>query len=327
MADGKRLLSAAGVWLLNATGLGDICEDCCQTLGTCNCSKPGALLTGARMQMTISWTESEWQASQGYARKTIVKYTPDPMAPLTYYLFIKQNAGTHTSGGSAPSWDTTVGNTTTDGPVTWVRIPNNFSRKYWGCLWANGDSKELCPGVHTITHNTTGSVKTDYERWWMSVSSKVELRRNWVQALSQYWSHGNVVSRRFHPRSSATGYTLPTRNVSPLYVHTKWNQQYHGTKAPTYYGTTPIPPATRTIGSPQVKLSHHVSPVTASDLTAVKLEAANAPLNATTKTGGLEDAMFGSNTDSAGITFTMERMSPAQAVHSGTPVYWARTAP
>ena len=114
-ADGNLAMTANGL-LVNDCA-------CCQGFTNCNCTSGD---TAPRIGLTVTWTENEWQASTAYYVSTIVKYTPDPSNdPDTYYLFIKQNTGQHTSGASAPSWDTTVGNTTTDNTITWVRIPNS----------------------------------------------------------------------------------------------------------------------------------------------------------------------------------------------------------
>lgn len=58
---------------------------------------------------------SSWAASTVYAVGAQVKQLSSPT-----YIFQCTTAGT--SGGSAPSWVTTVGSTTTDGTVTWTCI-------------------------------------------------------------------------------------------------------------------------------------------------------------------------------------------------------------
>lgn len=55
-----------------------------------------------------------WEPSTSYANATI---SPNPPNGLLYSM-----TGTHTSGSSAPSWPVVVGNTVSDGGITWTCI-------------------------------------------------------------------------------------------------------------------------------------------------------------------------------------------------------------
>lgn len=65
-------------------------------------------------------TATAWVASTGYALGQIVR----PTAP-NGYVYACTVAGT--SNSSAPTWPTTVGNTVTDGGVTWKNLGNNLT--------------------------------------------------------------------------------------------------------------------------------------------------------------------------------------------------------
>ena len=121
---------------------GKICNGCCAPIGTCGCSPSSNIL---RIKLTVSWTELEWAGSTTYRLGQIVRYT-DIVDPTIYYLFIKSNVGTTVSDVAAPTWDTTIGNTTTEAGsgIQWLRIVNTYQRKYRTCLYSNGDTKELC---------------------------------------------------------------------------------------------------------------------------------------------------------------------------------------
>ncbi len=63
------------------------------------------------------WTDTVWQASTSYSVGDIVMPTIGNETGLAYYC---KTAGN--SGSSEPSWPTTIGNTVTDGTVTWQAI-------------------------------------------------------------------------------------------------------------------------------------------------------------------------------------------------------------
>lgn len=326
MADGKWIIGTLGKLLLETVaGRADHCETCCESVGLCNCGDVGTNTSLPRLKVTISWSENAWQASTAYMEKTIIKYTSGG----SDYLFIKQNTGTHTSGGSEPTWDTTIGNTTADGTVTWVRIPNAYQRKYFGCLWDNGDQKEICPTGGGYTHSgattdTTGAYKVDLENWqWQGNANGFlqlwgRFQLNAPFALKHQW-HSR---RRLKLRSMITSYSLTTLE---FYLQT-WVRQGYRPSSTTYYGTNPA--STTTITPSQINSTNLLTPVPTADVTPSVVQQGHAPLNRTTCNSGVKDEVFGTNTDTSGVVFKLERLTPAEAVYTGgTPSYWAATAP
>jgi len=71
--------------------------------------------------------------STSYSQGAVVRTTATPPANGTAgdFLYMKIDSGTESSGGSAPTWCTTLGCTVTDGDVTWqaIRGPYSFYRK------------------------------------------------------------------------------------------------------------------------------------------------------------------------------------------------------
>lgn len=82
---------------------------------------PTATGASTRLQI-INYTASQastWQATTAYAQGDVVLRTTGVGTESTAGLYMRATTG-GTSGGTEPTWDTTVGNTTADGTVTWT---------------------------------------------------------------------------------------------------------------------------------------------------------------------------------------------------------------
>jgi hypothetical protein len=145
MADGKLKYSANGHLVFNPVN-GHLADEC----GVLDCCQCVVGFNRPRMKMTFSWTEDPWQASTTYRFSTIISAT-DSNGTYLFILTGPTSTAGGVSGGTEPSWDLTVGNTTTDNGCTWTRIADTRQRKYMGCLWDNGESKEVCANLYDFT--------------------------------------------------------------------------------------------------------------------------------------------------------------------------------
>lgn len=78
-------------------------------------SNPSGVRSVSSVTVATSASVATWAATTAYAVNAQVKPASSP-------LYIYQATAAGTSGGSAPTWPTTVGTTVTDGTVTWICI-------------------------------------------------------------------------------------------------------------------------------------------------------------------------------------------------------------
>lgn len=90
---------------------------------TANISITGMPTAGANIRLQVhnetAKTASAWAATTAYAQGDKVLRSTGVGSEQTAGLYFVATTG-GTSGGSEPTWDTTVGNTTADGSVTWT---------------------------------------------------------------------------------------------------------------------------------------------------------------------------------------------------------------
>ena len=118
------------------------CDNCC----SCKEGDPD-------VEFTISMLD--WQASHSYVEGDRALSTG------TVNMFrVASITGSGVSGGTEPSWDTVIGNTTVDNDVTWERLDNNvvYLCGTWDMATENGETRVICPTSYaTETGNLTSS--------------------------------------------------------------------------------------------------------------------------------------------------------------------------
>ena len=115
------------------------------------------------MNCIITFNTSPWAASNNYSLGDFIYGTPKAWASSTSYAvgdMVRSTAGDRyqcttagTSGGTEPTWDTTIGNTTNDNTAVWTRVTNSSGDRY-ECTTA-GQSGGTEPTWDTTIGNTT----------------------------------------------------------------------------------------------------------------------------------------------------------------------------